>query len=631
MDIQASGLTREQWEAVSEVANNVRVVLSATGIPVQFKEGSSGISVQYDGQSVVISCGGGSQFVRAFGLAVEGIRKGKPFSLQETPSYDNLGVMIDCSRNAVLHIDAFKTMIRRLALMGYSTVQLYTEDTYEIEAYPYFGYMRGRYTANQWKNMDQYAALFGIELVPCIQTLAHLGPALKWAAHAELVDCNDILLIDEPKTYQLIDEMFRTMADNLSSRSINIGMDEAHMMGLGKYLDKHGYHDRSSLMMKHFAKVMDIARSYGYKPMMWSDMFFRLASGGEYYDPESPIRADIATLIPEDLKLVYWDYYTEDRMKYDGMMRKHKQLSDNIIFAGGAWKWMGFAPNNAFSRHIGIMAHESCVASGIRETLVTAWGDNGAECSFFAILPTLQLWAELCYKNTGDEAVLQERFATCAGGDYRDFIFLDLANLVPDNPSPGRSMGNQVNPSKYLLYQDVLYGLFDKHVLPDAYKEHYGRSASLLGAAAERNQEWSFLFETQAALCSLLELKASAGIEIREAYHRGDKEQLRNYTEMLLPEMKNRAMRFMNAYRHQWMKENKIFGMDVFDLRMGGLLQRIETAIYRIGQFVNGEVQTLEELDEPILSFDARELDETKVTSVALWHAIATPSVLAGI
>ncbi|RIX52379.1 beta-N-acetylhexosaminidase [Paenibacillus nanensis] len=631
MKIHVTGITENQRQALSEAARCLRVSLSAEGLPLRFERGNSGIIVQYDGQTAVVSCEGGSQFVRAFGLVVEGIRKGKPFSIHETPWYSSLGVMIDCSRNAVLHMDAFQSIVHRLALMGYTHIQLYTEDTYEMESYPYFGYMRGRYTTEQWKSMDRYAAMFGIELVPCIQTLAHLGPALKWAAHADLVDCNDILLIDEPKTYELIEEMFRTMAGNLSSRSINIGMDEAHMMGLGKYLDKHGYHDRSALMMKHFTKVMEIARSYGYKPMMWSDMFFRLASGGEYYDPDSPIRADIAAMIPEDLKLVYWDYYTEDRAKYDGMMKKHKQLSDNIVFAGGAWKWMGFTPNNAFSRHIGIMAHESCIESGIRETLVTAWGDNGAECSFYAVLPTLQLWAELCYKNTGDESVLRERFATCASGEYEDFISLDLANLVPDNPSPGRSMGNQVNPSKYLLYQDVLYGLFDKHVLPEAYKEHYYRSAALLKAAAGRNPEWSVLFETQAALCSLLELKAVAGIEIREAYRSGNKEELAIYVEMLLPELKARTERFMNVYKKQWMQENKIFGLDVFDLRMGGLLQRIETAMARISQYLGGGVSHLEELEEPILTFDAREESETKVISAALWHAIATPSVLAGI
>ncbi|MFB9327802.1 beta-N-acetylhexosaminidase [Paenibacillus aurantiacus] len=631
MEMYITGLTEEQRQAVSEAASSLHIVLSDKGIPLRYESGSGGIDIQYDGHEAIVSCGGGPQFMRALGLTVEGIRKGKPFRLQETPLYDNLGVMIDCSRNAVLHMDAFKTAIRRLSLMGYTTVQLYTEDTYEMEGYPYFGYLRGRYTTEQWKHMDRYAAMFGIELVPCIQTLAHLGPALKWAAHRDLVDCNDILLIDEPKTYELIESMFKTMADNLRSRSINIGMDEAHMMGLGKYLDKHGYHDRSTLMMKHFAKVMDIARAYGYKPMMWSDMFFRLASGGDYYDPDSPIRAEIAAQIPEDLKLVYWDYYSEDAAKYEGMMRKHKQLSDNIVFAGGAWKWMGFAPNNAFSRHIGIMAHESCVANGIRETLVTAWGDNGAECSFFAVLPTLQLWAELCYKNTSDESMLKERFMTCAGGDYHDFMSLDLANLVPDNPLPGTSMGNQVNPSKYLLYQDVLYGLFDKHVLPEAYKEHYNRSASYLESAAGRNPQWRALFETQAALCSLLALKSSAGIEIREAYRRGDKEALIAYAESLLPELKQRCDRFMEAYRTQWMKENVMFGFDVFDLRMGGLKQRLDTAIYRIGQYARGEVRTLEELERPLLPFDAREESDTKVISVALWHMIATPSVLAGI
>ncbi|MGO4545995.1 family 20 glycosylhydrolase [Paenibacillus sp. 2TAB23] len=272
MDIYATGLTENQHQALSEAAGCLGVTLSEAGIAMQFSEGDSGITVRYDGQSAVISCGGGPEFMRAFGLTVEGVMKGKPFSVKETPWYDSLGVMIDCSRNAVLHMDAFKNIIQRLALMGYTSVQLYTEDTYELEAYPYFGYLRGRYTAEQWKSMDRYAAMFGVELVPCIQTLAHLGPALKWAAHSELVDCNDILLIDEQKTYELINEMFRTMADNLSSRTINIGMDEAHMMGLGKYLDKHGYHDRSALMIKHFGRVMEIARSYGYKPMMWSDI-----------------------------------------------------------------------------------------------------------------------------------------------------------------------------------------------------------------------------------------------------------------------------------------------------------------------------------------------------------------------
>ncbi|WP_083676400.1 hypothetical protein MHI37_24815 [Paenibacillus sp. FSL H8-0548] len=122
MEIYVMGITEDQKQALSEAASGLRVAFSAEGIPVQFIEGSGVIAVQYDGQAAVVSCGGASQFVRAFGLTVEGIRKGKPFNLEETPLYDSLGVMIDCSRNGVLHMDAFQNIILRLALMGYTSV-----------------------------------------------------------------------------------------------------------------------------------------------------------------------------------------------------------------------------------------------------------------------------------------------------------------------------------------------------------------------------------------------------------------------------------------------------------------------------------------------------------------------------
>ncbi|GHI00395.1 beta-N-acetylhexosaminidase [Neobacillus kokaensis] len=629
MEIQLLGLEKQLIPGISEIANLVNLQLTDKGIPIQVEKTESGIHIQYDGNKGIISYQESHQFFRALGLLMEGMRGGGPFEITENPVYNSLGVMIDCSRNAVLKIEAFQKIIKHLALMGYSTVQLYTEDIYEIEEYPYFGYMRGRYTGEQLKTMDQYADQFGIELVPCIQTLAHLGTALKWNAFSDIVDCNDILLIDEEKTYQLIDAMFRTMSEHISSRKINIGMDEAHMMGLGKYLDKHGYQDRSTLMLKHFGRVMEIARKYGYKPMMWSDMFFRLASGGAYYDTDSPIRQDVIDMIPDDISLVYWDYYSVDPEKYDGMLIKHKQLCDKIIFAGGAWKWMGFAPNNQFSRHVGEMAHNSCVRNGIKEVLITAWGDNGAEASIYSILPTLQLWAELCYAGNSEIRHLSERFLTCTGGNYVDFMNLDMTMLVPDN-----TLGSvhSINPQKYLLYQDVLCGLFDKHVIPNEYAAHFDRCTVFFEQCIARNPKWKKVFQTQHALSRLLALKCEAGINIRKAYNNNKQDILSAYCYSLLPEMKKRAEEFIKVYRAQWLEENKIFGLDVFDLRMGGMLQRIQTAIDRIDDYLLGRISELEELEEDILYFDCREQDgESKAISANLWHTIATPSVIAGV
>ena len=57
-------------------------------------------------------------------------------------NYERLGVMIDMSRNAVMSVDSLKKFLPILKKMGYNSVMLYTEDTYEVEGEPFFGYFR---------------------------------------------------------------------------------------------------------------------------------------------------------------------------------------------------------------------------------------------------------------------------------------------------------------------------------------------------------------------------------------------------------------------------------------------------------------------------------------------------------
>ena len=45
-----------------------------------------------------------------------------------------------------MNIAELKRFILILEKMGYNCLQLYTEDTYEIEVEPLFGYRRGRYS-----------------------------------------------------------------------------------------------------------------------------------------------------------------------------------------------------------------------------------------------------------------------------------------------------------------------------------------------------------------------------------------------------------------------------------------------------------------------------------------------------
>ena len=568
------------------------------------------------------------QLYRALALLSAALRSGQDeVQIEEDAAYEDLAYMADCSRNAVLNLNAAKKMIEVLALMGYSTFELYMEDTYEIENQPYFGYFRGRYTVAELQEIEDYAADFDMSFVPCIQTLAHLSAFVKWSVKEvqELRDVEDILLIGEEKVYNLIEGMFQTMA-NLRTRKINIGMDEAHLVGLGRYLIQHGFQNRSLLMCQHLERVLDIANKYGFHCQMWSDMFFKLMSADGQYDRDVEIPEETRVYLDrlkDRVTLVYWDYYQDSEEKYNRNFQNHHKISQDIAFAGGAWKWIGFTPHNHFSRLVAIEANKACRQNHVKEVIVTGWGDNGGESSQFSILPALQIWAELAYRNDLDR--LAAHFRVSTGLDIDDFMKVDLANLLPDLPENLSG----INPNRYILYQDVLCPLLEQHIRPEKDKQHFEASTQQLKEVSQRAGDYAYLFETQAQLNELLALKIEATSGIQKAYHEGDKARLKDIADKNLPLLYQKVEEFSEQFSRQWQQENKIFGLDTIDIRFGGLLKRIKRAQERLEQYISGQIKHVEELEQEILPYnDFYKQQGLTATTANQWHLIATASTI---
>ena len=102
------------------------------------------------------------------------------YIIEEKPCFKDVCLMIDCSRNAVRNVETVKKLIRNLALIGYTSLMLYTEDTYEVDGEAVFGYLRGKYTKAELKHLSEYAHELGIELIPCLQTLAHMNQLTRY-------------------------------------------------------------------------------------------------------------------------------------------------------------------------------------------------------------------------------------------------------------------------------------------------------------------------------------------------------------------------------------------------------------------------------------------------------------------
>ncbi len=68
--------------------------------------------------------------------------------------------------------------------------------------------------------------------------------------------------------------MIRSVRTLFTGKRIHIGMDEAFQLGLGNYLSRNGYQDRTGIMKRHLDRVCEICRKYEFEPMIWSDMYF---------------------------------------------------------------------------------------------------------------------------------------------------------------------------------------------------------------------------------------------------------------------------------------------------------------------------------------------------------------------
>jgi hypothetical protein len=114
--------------------------------------------------------------------------------------------MLDLSFNGPISIEGIKEYMRYMAAMGYNQLQLYLEDMYEMpEKYKHFGYMRGRYSTEELKEIDDYGYDLGIEVIPSIQTLGHMSHYLRWREAAPYRETAAILKPGDEQVDELID------------------------------------------------------------------------------------------------------------------------------------------------------------------------------------------------------------------------------------------------------------------------------------------------------------------------------------------------------------------------------------------------------------------------------------------
>lgn len=526
--------------------------------------------------------------------------------------------MVDCSRNAVMTVASLKRFMQMLKAMGYNAVMLYTEDTYEIPEYPFFGYMRGRYTIEEMKEIDSYGRELGIEVIPYIQVLGHLEMALKWDFLPK--ESKDIILPDDERTYEFIDRAFATLTSCFSTRRIHIGMDEAFGLGTGELRRINGYEPSVYIIKRHLSRIKEIGDRYGLTLLTWSDMFFYDWNGGKYWIEKKEIPKEVVDSLPRGVVPVYWDYYSLDYERYDAMLSNHKQLSPDTWFAGGVWGWRGMIPYNRFTINTMTKALDACHDRGCENIIFCMWGDDGNECSRYSHLPSLYYLAKYAH-GVRDTEEIKAGFEDLFGVPFDEYLLID----EPNRPGNGKFGYTDLNPSRYMLYSDCFLGFKDCFA-EESDEGEFAAIADKLHTVAERYPDYALCFESASRLCRVLSVKYALGIKTRRAYRENNLSELARLSREEYTALLTLIPGYIDAFRAQWDGENKPHGFDLQDLRLGGLLQRIASCKRRIEDYVAGRVESIPELCDEVLPRD--DIFKGKWRSGAY---LFTPNVFEGI
>lgn len=548
---------------------------------------SDGLFVSYNG--VCAEVGGVTKpaLARAYMLLAKAISEGKKeISIKQTAAFDTCGVMLDMSFGSVTKVAGVKKYLDYMAIFGMNMLMLYTEDTYEIEGYPLFGYQRGRYTIDELREIDEYAFSLGIEVIPCIQTFGHLGQFLKYAQHRNIAENERVLLHGEPKTYEFIEACISACRKAFRTPRIHIGCDETNGIGFGRSFARDGYRDRFEIYNEHVTRVFEICKKYDFTPMMWGDMYSALASKtGAAFDPNADIPKEVVDAMPE-AEMVFWDYYHTDNEFYRNNIIKYKKFGRPVHFAGGIWTWNGQAPNFKWNYDTVKPAMEECLALGVRSVFAAAWAYG--DINHIQALPCLAHYTEYCWRGldcTKEDIDSVAEFITGMPAELCDAV----SDFYCDEPGD-RNIG------KLMLWADPLIFL-----LPYAYdfekiEGYYEKALRTFEKYPNAPYIDFYKLLFRAALG-----KTRIFINLSKKYKERDIEWLRSFKDETLPALVADFEELYDLHDKYWHEECKTYGWEKLSSAYATVIDRLKYTVREIGKLLDGKIDSIEALEADVL------------------------------
>lgn len=592
---------RSLLSSVDLLRDKLQFELCADGLEITVFQ-SEELCISFDGKVGQISYVTRASFFRMFTLFIRNYEMGESFYLKENIEIKECGISLDLARGGVMKTERLIEYMKYMAMMGLNFLFLYLEDVYTIPELPYFGYMRGRYTEEELKEIDACGVSFGIEVIPVIQTMAHLEQYLKWGENWNCRNSSTTLLVGCEDTYKLIDKMLATMSRCFTTKKIHLGLDEAFDLNKGEYMKRNGLRDMKKVVAEHLERVLELTDKYGFEPMAWGWIDHTI---GE----ESELIKNIQSV--DKMTNYFYDYLYRSEEAFVNGYKNYLKISPKVGFLGAIWTWVGATAENRLTFDVCDHFLPLCKKYGIQNVGATVWGDDGNECNHFYTLLGAQIYAEHMYNREVSREHVKQRFEWTVETSYDAFMDMSDFHLIPDKKEYGPEftlsyLFIHALIGKKLMWQDVMQGLMDYQLQVMPMSQYYYNLAEKFKQYKLNGDRFSKHYHFLEEMFDALALKCYIAENLKKKYDEGDKVFLQETVDKFLPELSMKIDNTRKSHRELWNDTYKPFGFEVIDVRYGGLSARIDSAIYRLGEYLDGRVEKLEELEEVRLKLEVQ-------------------------
>lgn len=471
------------------------------------------------------------------------------------------GVSDDISRGPVPTVDYIKRQIRTEAFFKLNMHSFYMEHTFASESHPLIGPAGGSLTPTEIRELVVYARRYHVELVPEQQTFGHLHKALRLEKYAELAETpyGDVLSPQQPGSYQLIADLYRELNELFPGEFFHIGEDETFELGEGQSKAEAQVKGVGGVYFEHLNRIREILKPYHRRLMFWGDIALH--------------HPDLIGNVPKDMIAMNWQYSALD--DYSAFINPFKNAGLDQFVCPGAHTWNQIFPNlDAAAKNIINFVRDGQKAGAIG-VLNTTWDDDGESLFEMAwhpiVLGAAASWQEgtvdiqefdrkfdwSFFRNDGDQFVKAERTLgsvdSLFGGVTTDDVFW-RDPFTTQIQNQARALAERVRNMR-LAVESVNESLIKN-------QDRAKRNASAIAAMKFAAARYDHLGRRMEVVQRFSDQYWDAYLNLAD---RAKVRKLRYYTGAIynnLREMAEELSILKEAYRQQWLAENRPYWLD---------------------------------------------------------------------